>query len=291
MEPIVRLAAFKTPTDKGLAKVFSNGDLRGVFETDHKFPGYIENILAGETCSLEEAGRLLSLGRHIDPGAIEWLPPITSPGKIICVGLNYADHSLESGFTPPDYPTIFARFASSLIGHGGKILRPVTSVQLDYEGELVAIIGRRGRHIPLACALEYVMGYSIFNDVSVRDYQTKSPQWTVGKNFDGTGSFGPFLLTADELAAGAKGLRIQTRLNGQTVQDSSTSDMIFDVASLVSILSEVMTLNPGDVIVTGTPAGVGMARMPQLFMKHGDICEVELEGIGVLSNAVADDVT
>ena len=171
------------------------------------------------------------------------------------------------------------------------IRRPEASIQLDYEGEMVAIIGKAGRHIAPSQALSHVAGYSIFNDASIRDFQTKSPQWTVGKNFDGTGSFGPIFVTADELPPGGKGLRIQTRLNGEIVQNASTNDMIFDVASLISIISEAITLEPGDILVTGTPAGVGMARKPQLFMKHGDVCEIELEGVGILSNVVADDVT
>jgi len=138
-------------------------------------------------------------------------------------------------------------------------------------------------------ALDHVIGYSIFNDASVRDYQKKAPQWTIGKNFDGTGAFGPYLVTADELPRGGKGLHIQTRLNGQVVQDASTNDMVFSIASLISILSEAITLSPGDVIVSGTPAGVGMARKPPLFMKHGDVCEVEIEGIGMLRNPVQDE--
>jgi 2-keto-4-pentenoate hydratase/2-oxohepta-3-ene-1,7-dioic acid hydratase in catechol pathway len=175
-----------------------------------------------------------------------------------------------------------------LIGHGAPILRPPQSVQLDYEGELVAIIGKTARDVNEAEALDCVMGYSIFNDGSIRDYQFKAPQWTPGKNFDDTGAFGPWLVTADELPPGCEGLRLETRLNGQVVQSASTSDMVFPVARLVSILSSFLTLKPGDVIVTGTPSGVGMARQPQLFMKHGDVCEVEIEKIGVLSNPVRD---
>ena len=226
----------------------------------------------------------------LPPGRAQWLPVLPRPGKILCVGLNYRDHSAESGFQQPTYPTLFARFATSLIGHQAAILRPRQSDQLDYEGEIAAVIGRGGRHIAPADALGHVAGYALFNDASIRDYQTKSPQWTVGKNFDGTGSFGPIFVTADELPPGGKGLRIQTRLNGEIVQNASTNDMIFDVASLISIISEAITLEPGDILVTGTPAGVGMARKPQLFMKHGDVCEIELEGVGILSNVVADDV-
>ncbi|MBA4489812.1 fumarylacetoacetate hydrolase family protein [Paracoccus sp. S1E-3] len=225
----------------------------------------------------------------LDEGNINAAPPLARPGKIICVGLNYADHTSESPYEQPDYPTLFPRFSTSLIADGAPIIRPQISQDLDYEGEMVAIIGKRGRHIPKDQALDYVAGYSIFNDGSLRDYQFKSPQWTVGKNFDGTGAFGPHVVSADELPEGAKGLRIQTRLNGQVVQDANTDDMIYTVADLISIISEAITLEPGDVIVTGTPAGIGMARNPKLYMKPGDVVEVEIEGIGILRNPVEDE--
>jgi acylpyruvate hydrolase len=285
----VRFAAYKSPGGAGLAIKLPSGELRGLSETDAAFPGHLAALLSANGDALQAAGKRLEAGRSIDPNTVEWLPPLPAPGKIICVGLNYVDHSLESGFTPPTYPTIFTRFTTSLIGHGAPIRRPTVSTQLDYEGEMVAVIGKGGRHIPQARALDHVAGYSIFNDASIRDFQTRSPQWTVGKNFDGTGSFGPYFVTSDELPEGAKGLRIQTRLNGHVVQDASTDDMIFSIASLIAILSEAITLLPGDIIVSGTPSGVGMARKPQLFMKHGDICEVELEGVGILSNHIADD--
>lgn len=286
----MRFAAYKSPRGPGLAIALPAGEFRGIDECDAMFPGRLEELIAEGTQALQAAGERLASGRRIDPQAVEWLPPLSAPGKIICVGLNYVDHSIESGFVPPNYPTLFARFSTSLIGHGAAIRRPEASIQLDYEGEMVAIIGKAGRHIAPGKALSHVAGYSIFNDASIRDFQTKSPQWTVGKNFDGTGSFGPIFVTSDELPPGGKGLRIQTRLNGQVVQNASTSDMIFDVASLISIISEAITLEPGDILVTGTPSGVGMARKPQLFMKHGDVCEVELEDVGILSNVVADDV-
>jgi len=217
------------------------------------------------------------------------LPPLSRPGKIICVGLNYADHSAESGFKQPDYPTLFGRFTTSMIGHGAAMIRPLVSQQLDYEGEVVAVVGRTGRHIAKAAALGHVAGYTICNEGSVRDYQFKAPQWTMGKNFDGTGAFGPVFVTADELPPGCKGLRLQTRLNGEVVQDASTSDMVFDVETLVSIISEAITLEAGDLIVTGTPSGVGLARKPPLWMKPGDVCEVEVERLGILSNPIADE--
>jgi len=252
-------------------------------------PGLEQLLMSGGTALADAHRRLRTEGQRLDEGAIRFLPPLRNPAKIICVGLNYADHSAESGFATPTYPAIFTRVASSLIGHGAPILRPRVSDQLDYEGELVAVVGRGGRYIPKASALDHIAGYSIFNDASVRDYQMKSTQWTIGKNFDGTGSFGPSFVTADELPPGARGLRLQTRLNGKIVQDASTTDMIFDVASLVAILSEAITLAPGDVIVTGTPSGVGLARKPQLWMRPGDTCEVEIEGLSILSNPIADE--
>lgn len=185
---------------------------------------------------------------------------------------------------------IFGRYNSSLVGHGAAIVRPRVSEKLDYEGEFVAVIGKGGRDIPRASALDHVIAYSVFNDASVRDYQVKTPQWTIGKNFDGTGAFGPWLVTADEVPAGASGLKIETRLNGEVVQSASTSDMLFDVAQLIAILSEALTLTPGDIIVTGTPAGVGVARKPPLFMKAGDVCEVEVEGLGILRNEIVDQL-
>lgn len=246
-------------------------------------------VAAGSEAFAAIAAVLRSPPRHAVLAAerARWLPVLPHPGKILCVGLNYRDHSAESGFQQPAYPTLFARFASSLVGHDAAILRPRQSEQLDYEGEIAAVIGRGGRHIGRAAALDHVAGYALFNDASIRDYQTKSPQWTVGKNFDGTGAFGPEFVTADELPPGAAGLRLRTRLNGTVVQDASTDDMVFGVADLVAILSEAMTLEPGDVIVTGTPAGVGLARKPPLWMRPGDVVEVEAEGIGLLRNPIA----
>jgi 2-keto-4-pentenoate hydratase/2-oxohepta-3-ene-1,7-dioic acid hydratase in catechol pathway len=285
----VRFSTYRSELGRGLALHLPDGTMRGLLETETGFPGRLEALIAGGQATLADAAGRLSRAPAIDPESVQWLPPLPAPGKIICVGLNYVDHSLESGFTPPAYPTIFARFTSSLVGHGAPILRPAVSTQLDYEGEMVAVIGKRGRHIARSRALDHVIGYSIFNDASIRDFQKKSPQWTVGKNFDATGAFGPVLVTADEVPAGGKGLRIQTRLNGNTVQNATTDDMIFDVASLIAILSEAITLEPGDILVSGTPSGVGMARKPPLFMKHGDVCEVELEGIGSLRNPIEDE--
>ncbi|MDE3177402.1 MAG: fumarylacetoacetate hydrolase family protein [Pseudomonadota bacterium] len=272
----------------GLA-VEHDGAWRGLCEADANFPGALSALVGKGAKALREAGERLAAGPVIDLAKARVLPPFPTPPKIICVGLNYRDHSAESGFKQPDYPTLFTRFATSLVGHDEAVVRPKVSDKFDYEGELVAVIGQGGRHIAKERALDHVAGYSLFNDVSVRDYQFKSPQWTVGKNFDGTGPFGPLFVTADELPPGAKGLRIQTRLNGQIMQDANTDDMVFDVATLIATISEAITLESGDVIVTGTPSGVGQSRKPPVFMKAGDRVEVEIEKIGVLSNPVVDE--
>lgn len=219
------------------------------------------------------------------------LTPIAKPEKILCIGMNYVEHVREApiAYELPSYPVVFLRTARTLVAHGQPLRRPVCSTQFDFEGELVCVIGRAGRNIPKETALDHVGGWSLFNDASVRDYQFKSQQWTMGKNFDSTGAFEPEVVSADELPPGANGLRIKTVLNGQIVQSASTSDMIFNVATQISLLSEAMTLVPGDLIVTGTPSGVGLGRKPPLWMKHGDTCSVSLEGVGVLSNPVFDE--
>jgi acylpyruvate hydrolase len=215
--------------------------------------------------------------------------PIARPPKFICVGLNYVLHAKEGGHPIPTYPSFFMRVPTSLNAAGAPVIRPKVSIQLDYECELTIVIGKGGRHIPEAKALDHVFGYTLFNDVSVRDFQRKTTQWTPGKNFDATGPLGPWIVTADELPPGASGLRISTRVNGETMQDSNTSDMIFSTANIVATLSEFMTLEPGDLIATGTPSGVAHARKPPAWMKAGDTVEVEVEGIGVLSNPIVDE--
>lgn len=215
--------------------------------------------------------------------------PISRPGKFVCVGLNYAAHAAEGGHDIPEYPSLFPRYNSSLIAAGQPVIRPTVSDQLDYEVELTIVIGKGGRHISEQDALDHVFGYTIFNDVSVRDYQRKTKQWTQGKNFDGTGPLGPVVVTPDELPPGASGLRITSRVNGETRQDSNTADMIFPVARIIAILSEFMTLEPGDVIATGTPSGVAHAMKPPGWMKPGDVVEAEIEGIGILSNPIVQE--
>lgn len=212
--------------------------------------------------------------------------PFQPAGKVVCLGLNYRAHAREGGYEVPDYPALFLRVATSLLPAGEAIVAPRVSEKLDFEAELMVIIGRGGRHIPEAQALDHVFGYTCFNDASIRDFQRKTHQWTPGKNFDRTGAIGPVVVTADELPAGATGLRIACRLNGATVQDASTADMLVPVAMAVSLISEFMTLEPGDMIAMGTPQGVGHARTPPLWMRPGDKVEVEIEGIGILRNGV-----
>jgi acylpyruvate hydrolase len=280
----MRFCSFASDGVLGIAAE-NQGVWRGLTEDAQDFPGELGDLVK-TGADLAALGRRLAAAPEIDLSAVDLRPPVARPGKIICIGLNYIDHSTEIGFEKPAYPTVFARYSTSLTGAGAALRHPKVSRQFDYEGEAAVIIGKGGRDIARADALSHVLGYSLFNDASVRDYQFKSPQWTVGKNFDATGAFGPWLVTADELPPGAKGLTLTTRLNGVVVQQASTDDMIFDVAELIALLSEAMTLEPGDVIVSGTPAGVGMARKPPLFMKVGDVCEVEVEGIGLLRNTV-----
>jgi acylpyruvate hydrolase len=222
---------------------------------------------------------------------LKFLPPLTRSGKVICVGLNYSEHTQESKYEQPSYPTLFLRVNTSLVAHNEPIVRPNVSDALDYEGELAVVLKSGGRHIAKADALSHIAGYALFNDGSVRDYQFKTPQWTVGKNFDGTGAFGPELVTPDEVPHGARGLQIETRLNGEVVQSASTDTMVFDIETLISTISEAITLEAGDIIVTGTPSGIGWAREPKLLMKPGDVCEVSVDGFMPLRNPIVQEPT
>jgi len=285
----MRFLSYADGHGEGLAVRSDQGGWVGLDRSAPEFPGWLEEILAKGGDALAEAGRaILANGKPIDPDAVEVLPPLRWPGKILCVGLNYAEHTKEGNREQPEHPTIFVRFPTTFVGHGAPLVRPTVSEQFDYEGELVCVIGKGGRNIAKANALEHVAGWSIFNDATIRNYQRRTPQWTMGKNFDGSGGFGPVFVTADELPPAGKGLHLETRLNGQIVQSATTADMIFDVPTLIADIAEVMTLHPGDMIVTGTPSGVGFARTPPLWLKAGDVVEVEIEGLGVLRNPVID---
>ena len=242
--------------------------------------------------SLLEAGALAEAERIAGEAtadfpleALELAPVIPNPDKIICVGLNYRDHVAETGRTVTEKPALFGRFAASQVGHLQPLVKPKVSDQFDYEGELAVVIGKAGRHIPVERALEYVAGYSCYNEGSVRDWQRHTSQYLAGKTFAGTGGFGPWLVTADEIPDPSK-LTLETRLNGQVVQHTTTDLMITDVPEQIAYISAILPLMPGDVIVSGTPGGVGLKRKPPLFMRPGDVAEVEISSIGVLRNPV-----
>lgn len=247
-------------------------------------------LLAGVDLKAATSAALAGNAPRLPLASLQFAPLVPEPGKVVCLGLNYFDHAKEGGRDKPDYPWFFFRGASSLIGHGQAGWVPKVSGKFDYEAEMAVVIGQKvPRQTRRADALKYVFGYSCFNDMSVRDYQKRTPQWTIGKNFDATGGFGPVLVTADELPPGATGLKIEGRLNGQVMQSANTDDMIFSVAETIELLSDALTLAPGDVIVMGTPAGVGQARTPQVWMKAGDRFEVEIEGIGTLVNPIENE--
>lgn len=250
--------------------------LRGLLQSD---------ALAAAKMAAANAGA----NARLPYASLDLLPPIQDPPKILCVGRNYAEHAKEGGADVPAHPDIFMRSRLSLVGAGQPIVRPPVSHQLDFEGELLAVIGKSAYRVNEAGALDAVAGYSVFNDATLRDYQRRTGQWTIGKNFDGTGGFGPEFVTADEVSPGGMGLRLQTRLNGEVMQDANTDDMVFPVAAALSIISEAMSLEPGDLLATGTPSGVGYARTPPVWMKPGDSVEVEIESIGTLRNPIVDE--
>jgi 2-keto-4-pentenoate hydratase/2-oxohepta-3-ene-1,7-dioic acid hydratase in catechol pathway len=258
----------------------------GVLDLTDRFAGRAGSLRELLAAGLLEEARSLSSAAPDHPLAgLRLAPVIPDPDKIVCIGLNYRDHVAESGRTVTEKPALFARFAGSQVGHGQPLVRPRVSEQFDYEGELAVVMGRGGRHIPEAEALAHVAGYACYNDGSVRDWQRHTTQFLAGKTFAGTGGFGPWLVTTDEIPDPAA-LTLETRLNGQVVQHSSTGLMITAVPALIAYISAILPLLPGDVIVSGTPGGVGMKRTPPLFMQPGDVAEVEISGIGTLRNHV-----
>jgi acylpyruvate hydrolase len=255
------------------------------------FPAELSEVIAGGAAMARLIGEAVERATGLlSPDGIVFRPLIPQASAMFCLGLNYADHAAEGGYARPASPTIFMRCPRSLTAHNAAILRPTVSEQLDYEAELAVVVGSPIRHATAEEALDAVYGYSCFNDGSVRDYQRKTIQWTLGKNFERTGAFGPYLVTADELPRGASGLAITCRLNGQVVQQDNTRSMIFPVGETLAQLSECVTLQPGDVVIMGTPSGVGHARKPPLWMRHGDVVEVEIEMIGLLRNTIEDEV-
>ncbi len=260
----------KLPGDLGEFLARSNGDVKLLADVAKRAPASARRPLADLTFGL----------------------PVARPGKIICLGLNYLDHVKEGPQKDniPKFQSIFFRVQTSLTPHLQPLIRPKTSIQLDYEAELVVIIGKRAKHLTMANATDCIAGYTCGNEGSVREYQRHTTQWGMGKNFDRTGSIGPWMVTADELPKGGKGLKIQSRLNGNTMQSSNTDLFMFPVAESLVYLTEGMTLEPGDILFTGTPSGVGHARKPEpVWMKPGDTCEIEIEGVGVLRNPIEDE--
>ena len=257
------------PTDLGAFLAKNNGETKLLADIARRAPASARKPLAGLTYAL----------------------PVGRPGKILCLGLNYLDHVKEgpNRDNVPKFPTIFMRSRTSLVPHGQPILRPQVTETLDYEAELILVVGKRAKHLTAANATSCIAGYSCGNEGSVREFQRKTTQWDMGKNFDRTGGFGPWLVTADELPPAAKGLKIESRLNGKVMQSDNTDNMMFPIVDLLVYVTQGMTLEPGDIIFTGTPSGVGHARQPPVFMKNGDTCEIEIQGIGVLRNPVVDE--
>ena len=281
-----------TAHGKAALAVEKDGHAVGLSELDASFPHELDKVIAGGAKMLAAIAAKLEAYKGKGHAIASLVPrfPLAHPGNVYCLGLNYAEHAKEGGHEVPTYPALFLRTRESLIAAGEPIVRPTQSERLDYEAELMIVIGKGGRRISEDKALEHVFGYTIFNDVSVRDYQRKTSQWTPGKNFDRTGPVGPLVVTADELPKGAAGLRISTRLNGQTLQNDNTHNMIFPVAVAIAAISEFATLKPGDLIATGTPQGVGHARKPPLWMRPGDTVEIDIEQVGILTNKIVDEV-
>jgi 2-keto-4-pentenoate hydratase/2-oxohepta-3-ene-1,7-dioic acid hydratase in catechol pathway len=282
----MKLVAYQSERGPRVAGVRDGGyvDLN---RADPQVPSCVKALLAQGPEGLARARAALEVGPLMAAREVTLLPPVPRPEKVICVGLNYADHARESGMQPPPEPVFFSKFSTAVSADGNPIVLPRISSQVDYEAELVVVIGVGGRHISRERAREHIAGYCCGNDVSARDWQLHKPggQWLLGKSFDTFAPFGPALVTADE-AGDVSDLRIQLRLNGQVMQDSRTSQLIFSVEQLVAYVSDVCTLAPGDVIFTGTPPGVGFARRPPVFLKPGDQVEVEIDRLGTLRNTV-----
>ena len=264
---------------------FGTTDGNTVYDVGAEMPDHadLKSVLAsGAVEELEGKGRAVPLDE------VTLLPPIPNPDKILCIGLNYLPHILETGRAKPDYPSIFTRYPESVVGHGTPLTRPKASHKFDYEGELAVVIGKTGRHISEADAWDHIAGYSCFNDGSIRDYQNHTTQFWPGKSFEGSGAFGPWIVTPDE-SGDITGQSLTTRVNGNVEQQTPISDLAIGIPQLIAYASTVTTLQPGDVIATGTPGGVGNHRKPQLFLEPGMNVEVEITGVGILSNGVVDE--
>ena len=262
---------------------------------DPKVPANLADVLAannGDLKPLADIAKKAPASARRPLKGLKFGLPVARPGKILCLGLNYLEHVKEGSQRDniPKFPTIFMRCLTSMVPHGEPIIRPKASEQLDYEAEMMLIVGKRAKHLTMENATSCIAGYSCSNEGSVREFQRKTTQWDMGKNFDRTGGFGPWMVTADELPDAGKGLKIASRLNGQVMQSDNTDNMMFPVRELLVYVTQGMTLEPGDIIFTGTPSGVGHARKPNpVWMKQGDVCEIEIEGIGVLRNPIQNE--
>jgi 2-keto-4-pentenoate hydratase/2-oxohepta-3-ene-1,7-dioic acid hydratase in catechol pathway len=285
----MRLATILTPSGPRAAIAFANGYI-DLHATDPGLPSCVKTLLAGSAAIRKAAAEAAASPNAVKyaSNAVKLLPPVPNPGKILCIGLNYRDHAIEGGKAIPSEPVVFGKFPNTLIAHGDAIQVPKVAQKVDYEAELVIVIGKKGKHIPNdTSAFQYVGGYTCGHDVSARDWQFRGEekQWIIGKTFDTFAPTGPVLVTTDEIPD-PHNLQVQLRLNGTTLQNSNTKEFIFGVPHLLWFLSQVVTLEPGDLIFTGTPPGVGIARKPPILLKAGDVAEVEIEKIGVLKNPV-----
>ncbi len=280
----MKLATFKTAQGASYGIVTGKGivDLRRFL--GNQFPD-LKSLVVGNGFS--QAQQFLAEKPDYQESDITWLPVIPNPDKIFCVGLNYQDHVVETGRDNTENPAIFVRFPESQLGHKQPMIRPRESTQLDYEAEIAIIIGKPGRRISQKDSWSYVAGYSCYNDGSVRDFQRHTTQWTSGKNFSATGGFGPWMVTADEIPPNTK-MTLSCRLNGERMQHATTEQMIFKIPKIIEYCSTFTTLSAGDVIVTGTPGGVGSRRTPPIWMKPGDKVEIEIDKVGILENTIAD---
>jgi len=265
----LQAADVQAPNDLGEWLRRANGDLKPLADLAKKAPASARRPLKG----------------------LKYALPVARPGKILCLGLNYLDHVKEGPQRDnvPKFPSLFFRVLSSLVPHEAPLIRPRASEQFDYEAEMVAVVGRHARHLTMENAVSHIAGYSCANEGSIREFQRHTTQWTMGKNFDRTGSVGPWVVTADDVPAGGKGLKITSRLNGNVMQSDNTANMMFPLAETLVYVTKGMTLEPGDIILTGTPSGVGHPRKPPVWMKSGDTMEIEVEGIGVLRNPIQDE--
>jgi acylpyruvate hydrolase len=289
----MRIVGFEKGTELRLG-VIEGDQVIDIQEADPKAPNDLGEWLRrhdGDLTALADLAKRAPASARRPLEGLKFALPVARPGKIVCLGLNYMEHVKEGKYADniPKFPTIFFRVLTSLTPHQAPIIRPRVSETLDYEAELVAVIGKRAKHLTVDNAYSCIAGWSCFNEGSIREYQRRTTQWDMGKNFDRTGGFGPWMVTADELPPGGKGLKIESRLNGKVMQSDNTDNMMFPVAETIADITRGLTLEPGDLLVTGTPSGVGHARKPPAWMRHGDVCEIEIEGIGVLRNPIEDE--